>query len=520
VLTGRSVTWTSLTPSVATVSAAGLITAMAAGSATIQAMVDSKTGSAPVTVSAPSTEPVSSVTVSLVSSSITAGSTTQATAVAKDANGNVLTGRLVAWASLTPSVASVSSTGVVTALAAGTASIQATVETKIGAAGLTVLAAPVFVPSTSHPHEPAGMTVLHTHDGSAVTPPGWFNASGQVSVVNDASAPGGAANVLQLAMSPTTTPGSGSARIDTDPEIGSFAATVVYVALWEKLSPNFKGNNGAGSLKNVIVHTQSTYGGMPSGAFHMPGLGNNPADIDGRIRIFNAFVGVTDHDGIHFDSPDNAMYWSADAGDVLSRGQWHFIENVAVLNARGQLDGSIKTWIDGVLVVQGSGIKVAYDGTQRFTGLELTNVWGGGGTAIAADNYYRFKDIYVSGGFARAGERPDHWIITAHEGSSVSAGSDVHLTAQLVDANGNSVDVCGLQPSFSVTGGATWDYWDGSGVYSPTSTKCEHGRQGYTLHTSKVVGTQHVITVDDYATVNNTAKGDHRIGVSAAITVR
>ena len=45
----------------------------------------------------------------------------------------------------------------------------------------------------------------------------------------------------------------------------------------------------------------------------------------------------------------------------------HFIENVAVLNSRGQLDGSIKTWVDGVLVVQGTGIKQLYDGTLRVT---------------------------------------------------------------------------------------------------------------------------------------------------------
>src|SRR5205814_9808395 len=127
----------------------------------------------------------------------------------------------------------------------------------------------------------------------------------QISVVSDPTSPGAAPNVLQLAMTPATTPGSGTARIDTDPEISSFGATILYVAVWEKLSPGFKGNNGSGALKNVIVHTQATYGGMPNGAFHMPGLGNNPAEVDGRVRIFNAFVNVTDHDGVHFDPANN-----------------------------------------------------------------------------------------------------------------------------------------------------------------------------------------------------------------------
>jgi hypothetical protein len=424
----------------------------------------------------------------------------------------VLTGRSVAWTSSNPAVASVSPGGTVTALTGGTVSIQATVETKVGSAPLGVTAAPTFVPSSAHPNEPGGMTVLHTHDGTAVAPPGWFNAVGQISIVSDPEK----GSALQLAMSPSTTPGSGTARIDTDPEISTFGATVIYVALWEKLSPNFVGNNGAGSLKNVIVHTQSTYGGLPAGAFHMPGLGNDPTNITNPIRIFNAFTGVTDHDGIHMASADVAMYWSpTTVGDVLSRGVWHFIENVAVLNSRGQLDGSIKTWVDGQLVVSGSGIKVVYDGTQRVTGIELTNVWGGGGTVLSADNWYRFKDIYISGGFARAGEQPAQWVLTPQEGTSVAAGTDVHVTAQLVDANGNSVDVCGLQPTIALTNGATWTYW---GDPALGQTFCEHGRQGFAIKTASSAGVSHIVTVTDYGTVNNGQRGDRRTGTLTITT--
>ena len=53
VLTGRSVTWTSSAPAVATVSAGGLETAIAAGSATITATSEGITGAASVTMTAP-----------------------------------------------------------------------------------------------------------------------------------------------------------------------------------------------------------------------------------------------------------------------------------------------------------------------------------------------------------------------------------------------------------------------------------------------------------------------------------
>ena len=52
VMTGKTISWTSSSAAVATVSAAGLITGVAAGSATITATVDGKAGTAAVTVSA------------------------------------------------------------------------------------------------------------------------------------------------------------------------------------------------------------------------------------------------------------------------------------------------------------------------------------------------------------------------------------------------------------------------------------------------------------------------------------
>ena len=54
-LTGRPVAWTSLDPHVATVSPTGIVTGVSDGSATIRATVETKTGDAPVTVTAPVT---------------------------------------------------------------------------------------------------------------------------------------------------------------------------------------------------------------------------------------------------------------------------------------------------------------------------------------------------------------------------------------------------------------------------------------------------------------------------------
>jgi len=142
-LTGRTVTWSSSNSSIATVSSSGLVTAVNPGSATITATSETKTGSASLTVTTPPPAPVATVTVTLGASSIVEGGTTQATAVVSDANGNVLTGRAVTWSSSNISAATVTSTGLVTGVDDGTATITATSEGKTGSASVTVTEAAV-----------------------------------------------------------------------------------------------------------------------------------------------------------------------------------------------------------------------------------------------------------------------------------------------------------------------------------------------------------------------------------------
>ena len=133
--------WSSNTPLVATVvSNTGIVTGLAAGSAVITATSGGKSASATVTVPA----------VTLVSISVTPVSATAQIGDSKNfvATGTYSDGSMVnvstaaAWASATPSVATVvSNTGVAKALAAGSTLITATASGKSGSATLTVSAA-------------------------------------------------------------------------------------------------------------------------------------------------------------------------------------------------------------------------------------------------------------------------------------------------------------------------------------------------------------------------------------------
>lgn len=119
--TNKSVTWSSNNPSVATVNSNGTITAVGTGTAiiTVKTVDGGKTAACTVTV----TEPIVSVTSVVLNKSnitISKGSTETLTAIVYPANA---TNKSVTWSSNNPSVATVNSNGVVTAVGAGTAII-------------------------------------------------------------------------------------------------------------------------------------------------------------------------------------------------------------------------------------------------------------------------------------------------------------------------------------------------------------------------------------------------------------
>ena len=135
----RSVTWQSSAPQIASVGVDGVAAGLAAGSATITASAEGKSGSAAITVQP---APVASVSVAPTAPAVEVGKTVQLTATVRDANGAVLTGRTVTWQSLNTSVATVSSSGLVSGVAAGSATVRATSESVAGTATVTVTAPP------------------------------------------------------------------------------------------------------------------------------------------------------------------------------------------------------------------------------------------------------------------------------------------------------------------------------------------------------------------------------------------
>lgn len=85
------------------------------------------------------TVPVASVSVDPASVSLTPLQTQALTVILRGASNQILTGRPIAWSTDAQAVATVSSTGVVTAVGPGTATITATTEGRSGTAAITVI---------------------------------------------------------------------------------------------------------------------------------------------------------------------------------------------------------------------------------------------------------------------------------------------------------------------------------------------------------------------------------------------
>ncbi len=137
---GRTVLWTTVTPTFANVSANGLVTGLGMGTARIAVNAEGVVD----TVSFPVTRvPVATVRLSPLTASVVQGTPVQINAIVEDSTGSVVTDRLIEWSSSDPTRASVSSVGLVSTIAPGAVTITAISEGRQGTSTVTVQPIPV-----------------------------------------------------------------------------------------------------------------------------------------------------------------------------------------------------------------------------------------------------------------------------------------------------------------------------------------------------------------------------------------
>lgn len=144
------VVWTVQDPRIVSISAEGVVTALAAGTSQVAANALGKSGIATITVrAAPGNSgggstgtgnpgAVANVTVTAPSKKLDAGSTMQLTAIATDSKGNSVSHQSFAWSSSNTDKATVSASGLVTGKKQGDVTITAEAGGKRGSLTLEV----------------------------------------------------------------------------------------------------------------------------------------------------------------------------------------------------------------------------------------------------------------------------------------------------------------------------------------------------------------------------------------------
>ncbi|MEP6729238.1 MAG: Ig-like domain-containing protein [bacterium] len=229
-------TWTSATPSVATVSATGLVTGIAAGSSLMTVTSGGLTASVTIAVASPLQPPVATVTVTVPNVVVQPTQGMQATAVTKDANGVVLTGRVINWSSSNNGVASITPNGFINPIGAGTTTITVVSEGKTATVTITVPpVATVTVTSALSTLQPtqttqAGVTLLDASAAPALNRTvSWSTSDASVVKVSAAgmvtAVAGGTASII------ATSEGITGSKTFTVPPVATVSVNAPIVSL-------------------------------------------------------------------------------------------------------------------------------------------------------------------------------------------------------------------------------------------------------------------------------------------------
>jgi uncharacterized protein YjdB len=374
VMSGQTVTWSTNNPGAAAVNASGVVSGVAAGSATITATSSGKVGTAAITVTA-LPPVVASVTVSPTSGSVDVGATLPLTATVKDAQGNVMTGQTIAWSSDNSLFAAVNSSGVVSGVAAGSATITATTSGKTGTASITV----------TTPQSGGGTLLFHEDfEDANIASRGWYdNTSVAISTTEHIS--GSNASAQYHFANGGTSPGSAQRHKFTP-------TNSLYISYYVKYSTNWVGSGQDyhphefyamstldgdydGPSQNFLtVYLEQNYlnGGRPRLAMQdnlsiNTSLGSLPRNLIGvtENRSTGGCNGVAESN-IVSECFKAGTDWYNDkqlTGPVTFqpnpgpgyKNNWNFVEAYfqlnTIVNGIGQANGVMQYWFNGTLII-------------------------------------------------------------------------------------------------------------------------------------------------------------------------
>jgi uncharacterized protein YjdB len=365
-----TVDWTSSATGIATVSATGMVTAVAPGTATITARSQANTsvfGSATITVTMPDV----SVAITPNNPRVLVGATQQLTANVTAANGVATT---VIWGTTAPAIATVSNTGMVSAMSPGTATITATstanptvsASTSVTVATPTVTAialqptsSTVFVGGTR------ALTATVTADAGANTTLDWTSSDPAIATVSNTGVVTGVS-----AGGPITV----TARSQSANTVSATAAVTVTPTTWTRIWSNSAIGAG-GALSNQL--SRHLWNGGLNSAIVLSGFqgGNLSASVGAwLLRSGSTMTLVTpptetsrSPSPVAGNSPTDIMTFGSQAS-VVSGKRWNGSTFVDIAWPPGELSYTLPTSVSAAgngkyFAVRLNGQVLKFDGT-------------------------------------------------------------------------------------------------------------------------------------------------------------
>jgi hypothetical protein len=398
---------------------------------------------------------LASITVTLASSSLTVGQTTQASVSLLDASGNgfTLRGDTIVWSSSASAVASVSGAGLVTAGAPGTATITASASGKSGSAAVTVLAPTPSEAGCGTVNAGATLTSL-SRDGGSTAGGVKVLLTGTGFRATDCVKFGGVAATNVTLLNPTTLQATAPPRaigavditVTQSDAVSTLPAAFTYWPEPTKILASADFENGTlGSFttfspKNNLVVTTKAHSGTHSlysfadfpsttnqiswvakqndivggpGRWHRwymlipaPTLANTAKN--GQIKLFLSRTGVSNNftvlgEGLEFNSTDNSLAGRMDqnnihinTGPVITPDVWHEVQ-VYEFRDPNTHQGTTRIWWDGKLVGQATSPLLGDDDPALGRGAAFGAVYTQNAAGYPIEVYV--DDIVIADGY-------------------------------------------------------------------------------------------------------------------------
>lgn len=438
-------TWTSSQPGIATVSASGLLTGVAVGTTTVTASAMGITGTGTVTVTQP--PPATSTVTPATASFVSLGATSQLAAEAKDARGVVVPGLTFTWASSNAAVATVSATGLVTAVANGTASITATTGTIVATANMTVgqVAAAISITPATASFNALGATsaltaVVTDGGGSAMSvAPTWSSSAAGVATVTSTglvtAVANGTTTITATFGSLSATAAMTVAQVATSIDVTPPNITIASLGATTTLTAVVRDSRGNAMTATPVWTTSN------AGTVTVSAAGVATAVTNGFSNVTATFAGFSDVTVVNVVQAVADMVFTVQPPNGTASATLAPNIKVSLRDARGNVATNSNATVTLFIstnplggAIGGTFIRAAVSGVADFTGISIDKR----GT-----------------GYKLTASAPGFSVVSAAFNIDRSAAdANLKLTSlQIHDQGGTCIDLC-TAPSATVTAGS------------------------------------------------------------------